>query len=63
MSTIEQQHRLGRAIAELYIAAQEGVSQEASDAACELIDGASPFALTPADGSLSCPFSIATHKR
>jgi hypothetical protein len=37
-SPIARQHELGKAIAQLYIIAQESTSQAASTAACELIE-------------------------
>lgn len=37
LNIIAKQKEYGKALAALYIAAQEGVSQEASDAACDLI--------------------------
>lgn len=39
--SLKQQVVLGRAIAEMYIAAQEGVSLRASDCACDAMEGAS----------------------
>lgn len=47
-STSSQIHKnveLGRAIARLYIAAQEGVSLEASNAACDLITASNVYAV------------------
>ena len=38
---MKEQIELGRAIARMYIAAQEGVSQHASNMACDAMEGAS----------------------
>ena len=38
MASPVEGHRLGKAIADVYIASQEGVSQVASDAVCDLIE-------------------------
>lgn len=43
MAGIVEQHNLGKAIAEVYILAQEGVSQEASNTICDLIEKMDPW--------------------